>query len=61
MATMILAHPDFSFPLAATTIVKMEVDQWRISVEGLEFGVVKMEVVLELEVVRTGDVNKLQR
>ena len=38
---MTLALPDFSFPSAATAIVKMEVDQRRIGVEGLEFGVVK--------------------
>ena len=57
---MTLAPPDFSFPLAATAIIKMEVDQRRISVEGLEFDVVKMEVVLELEVAETGDVKKLQ-
>ena len=57
---MTLAPPDFSFPSAATAIVKMEVDQRRISVEGLEFDVVKIEVVLELEVAETGDVKKLQ-
>ena len=41
------------------TIVKMEVDQqqmcWRI-----KFGVVKTEMVLELEVIEIGDVKKLQ-
>ena len=58
---MTLAPPDFSFPLAATAIIKMEVDQRRISVEGLEFGVVKTKMVLELEIVGTGDVKKLQR
>ena len=58
---MTLAPPDFSFPSATTTIVKMEVDQRRIGVEGLEFGVVKMKMVLELEVARTRDVKKLQR
>ena len=56
---MTLAPPDFSFPSIATAIVKMEVDQRRIGVEGLEFGVVKTEMVLELEVVKTGDVKKL--
>lgn len=56
---MTLAPLDFSFPSAA--IVKMEVDQRRIGVEGLEFGVVKTEMALELEVTGTGDVEKLQR
>ena len=58
---MTLAPPDFSFPSVATTIVKMEVDQRRIGVEGLEFGVVKTKMVLKLEVARTRDVKKLQR
>ena len=58
---MTLAPLDFSIPSTATTIVKMEVDQRRIGIEGLEFGVVKMEMVLELEVVGTRDVKKLQR
>ena len=58
---MTLAPPDFSFPSATTTIVKMEVDQRRIGVEGLEFGVVKTKMVLKLEVARTRDVKKLQR
>lgn len=48
---MTLAPLDFSFPSAA--IVKMEVDQRRIGVEGLEFGVVKTEMALELEVTGT--------
>ena len=61
MAAMTLAPPDFSFPSTATTIVKMEVDHRRIGIEGLEFGVVKMEMVLELEVAGIGDVKKLQR
>ena len=61
MAAMTLASSDFSFPSAATAIVKMEVDQRQIGVEGLEFGVVKTKMVLELEVVGTGDVKKLQR
>ena len=58
-ATMTLLPLDFSFPSAITIIVKMEVDQRWISVEGLEFGVVKTEMILELEVVGTGDVKKL--
>ena len=58
MATMTLAPLDFFFPSATTTIVKMKVDQRWISVEGLKFGVVKTEMVLELEVVGTGDVKK---
>ena len=59
--TMTLAPPDFSFPLAVMTIVKMEVDQRQIGVKGLKFGVVKIEMVLELEVIGTRDVKKLQR
>ena len=58
---MTLAPLDFPFPSTATAIVKMEVDQRRIGIEGLEFGVVKTEMVLELEVIETGDVKKLQR
>ena len=58
---MTLAPLDFSFPSTATVIVKMEVDQRWIGVEGLEFGVVKMDMILELEVVGIGDVKKLQR
>ena len=58
---MSLAPPDFSFPSTVTTIIKMEVDQRRIDVEGLEFGVVKTNMVLELEVVGTGNVKKLQQ
>ena len=61
MAAMTLAPPDFSFPSTATTIVKIEVDQRRIGIKGLEFGVVKTEMILELEVTETGDVKKLQR
>ena len=59
MVAMTLAPPDFSFPSTTTTIVKIEVDQQRIGIEGLEFGVVKM--ILELEVTETGDAKKLQR
>ena len=58
---MTLAPPNFSFPSTATTIVKMEVDHRWIGVEGLEFGVVKTKMVLELEVVETGDIKKLKR
>ena len=58
---MTLGPLNFSFPSTATAIVKMEVDQRRIGIEGLEFGVVKTEMVLKLEVVTTGDVKKLQR
>ena len=58
---MTLTPPDFSFPSTITTIIKMEVDQRRIDVEGLEFGVVKTNMVLELEVVGTGNVKKLQQ
>ena len=61
MAAMTLAPPDLSFPSTATTIVKIEVDQRRIGIKGLEFGVVKTEMILELEVTETGDVKKLQR
>ena len=60
-AAMTLAPSDFSFPSTTTVIVKMEVDQRWIGVEGLEFGVVKMDMILELEVVGIGDVKKLQR
>ena len=60
-AAMTLAPSDFSFPSTTTVIVKMEVDQRWIGVEGLEFGVVKMDMVLKLEVVETRDVKKLQR
>ena len=56
-----LGTSGFFFPSATTTIVKMEVDQRRIDVEGLEFGVVKTNMVLELEVVGTGNVKKLQQ
>ena len=56
---MTLLPLDFSFPSVTTIIVKMEVDQRWIGVEGLEFGVVKTEMVLELEVVGIGDVKKL--
>ena len=61
VAIMTLAPSNFSFPSTATTIVKMKVDQWRIGIEGLEFGVVKTKMVLELEVVGTGYMKKLQR
>ena len=57
---MTLVSLDFSFPSTTTTFVKMEVDQQRIGVEGLEFGVVKIEMVLEFKVAGTGDVKKLQ-
>ena len=56
---MTLAPLDFSFPSAA--IVKMEVDQRRIGVEGLEVGVVMTKMILKVEVVGTGDMKKLQR
>ena len=61
VATMTLAPPKFSFPSTATTIVKMEVDHRWIGVEGLEFGMVKTKMVLELEVVETRDIKKLKR
>ena len=61
VATMTLAPPNFSFPSTATTIVKMEVDHRWIGVEGLEFGMVKTKMVLELEVVETRDIKKLKR
>ena len=56
---MTLAPQNFSFPSTATVIVKMEVDKRQIGVEGLEFGVVKTDMVLELEVVGIRDVKKL--
>ena len=61
VAIMTLAPSNFSFPSTATTIVKMKVDQRRIGIEGLEFGVVKTKMVLELEVVETGYMKKPQR
>ena len=61
MAAMTLAPPNFSFPSIATTIVKIKVDQRRIGIEGLEFGVVKTEMILEFEVTGTRDAKKLQR
>ena len=60
-AIMTLAPSNFSFPSTATTIVKMKVNQRQIGIEGLEFGVVKTKMVLELEVIVIGDVKKLQR
>ena len=57
---MTLTPSNFSFPSTATTIVKMEVNQRQIGIEGLEFGVVKTKMVLELEVIGIGDVKKLQ-
>ena len=61
VVAMTLAPSNFSFPSTATAIVKIEVDERWIGIEGLEFVVVKTKMVLELEVVGTEDVKKLQR
>ena len=58
---MTLVPLDFSFPSTITVIIKMEVDQRRIGVEGLEVGVVMTKMILKVEVVGTGDMKKLQR
>ena len=61
VVAMTLAPSNFSFPSTATAIVKIEVDERWIGIEGLEFVVVKTKMVLELEVVGTEDVKKLQQ